>query len=455
MPILNSSLAFAATLGCIAWSLVGPNGAAASVLSFVPSVPSPLRASASPMAERIAYAFPAWQYGLFSLGPVLADPEGSLYGTTSAGGDVSCNYDCGLVYKLTKTRRGYVESILHDFTGSPDGEVPSGNLIADANGALYGTTINGGFVGKGCLPGCGTVYKLTPSRSGYSEAILYMFKYGKDGAYPQAGLVSDLNGALYGTTIYGGDPSCTDRCGTVFKLTPAGSSYHETIIHRFLFNHADGVWPASNLVVDAKGNLFGTTLYGGSGHCGSGCGTVFELSPTRGGYVEHVIYSFQGGGDGGYADAGLVADQAGGFYGTTMFGGLSERACDEFGCGTVFRLSRSRSSYSHAVLYDFQSGSDGQWPMAAVTIGSHGKLFGTTKYGGCPTDDECGTVFELIPSGSSYAEKVLHAFTGSPDGLWPEAELTITKGGMLYGTTNTGGNSCNCGIIFMVDPDPA
>jgi len=404
-------------------------------------------------SERVLYAFPYPSLGEFPLGPVVEDAEESLYGTTSSGGSATCNNDCGLVFKLTNGPSGYAEVVLHDFEGVPDGLGPVGTLILDNGGAVYGATAGGGTVEQNFPGGAGTIYKLAPFGSGYSVEILHAFKYGRDGARPQAGLIADATGALYGTTLYGGDPGCTERCGTVFKLSPAGSGYKEAVIHRFKADGIDGVWPLSNLIIDSRGNLFGSTIYGGDGPhsaCGSGCGTVYELVPTSHGYVERVIYSFQGGADGKEPLASLALDRRGDLFGAASSGGSNSKACDPL-CGTVFRLSPSGSTYRFTLLYQFLGGSDGSYPVAGLLIGGGGTLFGTTARGGNGCfGNQCGTVFELVKSGSTYRERLVHVFTGEPDGAEPETSLTTSTRGNLIGTTYGGGSLSWGGTVFSV-----
>lgn len=410
--------------------------------------------------EVLIYEFPDVPDGAEPNGPVVADADGDLYGSTLFGGSTSCNFDCGLIFKLVKGPAGYIEDVLHSFTGNPDGSAPIGNLILDRSGALYGVTGGGGNREPG-FAGAGTVYKLTPSTSGYGETILYTFTAGADGAGPVGGLVADSRGALFGTTLYGGDTLCQNGCGTVFQLIPHGSTYRERVIHRFTYNGIDGIFPEAALIIDNKGNLFGTTAYGGSGtrdtggdgpqkSCGVGCGTVFELSPTRHGYAERIIYNFQGGADGRAPLAPLVLDAQGGLYGTASSNGSDSKVCDLL-CGTVFRLRPLGAQYSMTVLHQFVGGTDGNYPLAGLVMGSKGHLFGTTSRGGggCNFGNSCGAVFALTPSAAGYTESILHAFRGAADGAEPEASLIIDHGA-LYGTTTSGGTQCNCGAVFKI-----
>jgi uncharacterized repeat protein (TIGR03803 family) len=193
---------------------------------------------------------------------------------------------------------------LHSFTGSNgDGKDPLAGLIADASGNLYGTTFKGGG-SRNCYDGCGTVFKLTPTGT---ETVLYSFTSSGDGANPDAGLIADASGNLYGTTHNGGSPNCPYRCSTVFKVTPAGT---ETVVYSFTGSF-DGSGPRGGLIADASGNLYGTTYQGGK----YGFGTVFKVTPSG---SETVLYSFSDGSDGGEPYAGLIADASGNLYGTSQ-----------------------------------------------------------------------------------------------------------------------------------------
>src|SRR5277367_6000348 len=209
--------------------------------------------------------------GLDGAGPlygVIADKTGALYGTTVLGGDVGG----GSVFKLTPKKAGYSETVLYGFQGGADGEAPFGGLVADKTGALYGVTLEGG--NGECLAGCGTVFKLTPKKSGYTKSTIYSFGPGTDASTPLGTLVLDKKGALYGVAQYGG----TRNEGAVFKLAPNKSSYSESVIYSFR-GGADGNFPQAGLAIDKQGSLYGTTFYGGTGSCDGGCGTVFRLAP--------------------------------------------------------------------------------------------------------------------------------------------------------------------------------
>jgi uncharacterized repeat protein (TIGR03803 family) len=275
---------------------------------------------------------------------------------------------------------------------------------------------------------------------------LYTFTGGSDGANPRAGLIADAAGNLYGTTISGG-VSCGELphgCGTVFQLTPSGTL---NVLHSF--TGSDGSQPFAALVADAAGTLYGTTYGGGAtASCDppNGCGTVFKLAPSG---ILTVLYSFTGSSDGAYPFGALVADAAGNLYGTTTLGGATASCNPPSGCGTVFELVASGSL---TVLHSFTGffGSDGSSPYAGLIADATGNLYGTTFGGGAYGH---GTVFELAPSGILT---VLYSFTGDSDGAYPYASLIADATGNLYGSTTLGGAtaSCNppygCGTVFQL-----
>lgn len=382
---------------------------------------------------RVLYRFAGGRDGA-GPGGALIDLNGTLYGTTGAGGGhPQCGYGhgCGTVYSLSATG---AEMVLHRFAGGSDGWAPVAGLI-NVNGTLYGTTRYGG--GSGCVEyfGCGTVYTITPG--GHEKVIFDFDNYG-NGTQPFARLI-DVKGTLYGTTWHGG----TSNNGTVFSLSKSGV---ETVLHSF-GGAPDGALPYGDLI-DVKGTLYGTTWAGGSG-CGSsgGCGTVFSIT-TAG--VEKVIYSFAGGSDGSYPNAGLTAVN-GMMYGTT-----SPFLCcsSQTGWGTVYRVS---TNGAEKVLHHFGRGSDGAQPIAGLT-NVHGTLYGTTERGGsgsaCGPGSSgypggCGTVFSIATEGK---EQVLHSFDGT-DGELPQGELLYVSG-TLYGTAGAGGRlkcgsyASGCGTVF-------
>jgi uncharacterized repeat protein (TIGR03803 family) len=262
-----------------------------------------------------------------------------------------------------------------------------------------------------------------------NQRILYAFERKGDGGSPQASLFLSAKGDLYGTTFLGGDPSCS--CGTVFKLFLDGQF---APLHQF--TGTDGANPAAGLIADGNGSLYGTTSQGGGGP--SSKGTVFKLTPPTeqpGHWTETTLHTFTGGEDGASPYGGLVVDKAGNLYGTTNRGGASNH-------GTVFLLD---ATGKEAVLYSFTGSPDGAYPYGWLVHDDSGNLYGTTFEGG---DSNYGTVFKLDATGK---ETVLHSFARGADGAYPNAGLILDANGILYGTTNGGGNETDDGVIFTVD----
>jgi len=347
------------------------------------------------------------------------------------------------------------EKVLHNFGNGADGDIPYSTLISDATGNLYGTTLYGGG-SMNCPVGCGTVFELTPGTTGkWKEKVLYSFIGNGDGYYPQAGLILDTSGNLYGTTFNGGTfDDCSDGCGTVFQLAPgAHGKWTEKVLHSFNANGTDGTGPADSLILDAAGNLYGTTWAGGGTGCsnGWGCGTVFQLAPGGGGtWTESVLYSFCPSSectDGATPFASLIFDGAGNLFGTTSAGG--NPICSS-GCGVVFRLTmNSGGTWTEKVLHSFGKGKDAANPYASLIFDAHGNLYGTTYQGGTYN---AGTVYQLTPGvGGTWTEKVLHSFGKGTDGDNSYASLIFDKAGNLYGTT-AGGGTLGAGTAFKLSP---
>lgn len=380
----------------------------------------------------------------------LIDVNGTLYGTTAAGGNSGCyGYGCGTVFSVDPDTGA--ETVLYSFCASKrcaDGAIPGAGLLA-VNGTLYGTTQLGGQ-GKSCRSkeGCGTVFSLDPGTG--AEKVLYSFcsrRRCKDGFEPSALIAA--KGRLYGTTFVGG----LGQSGTVFSIDPVTGA--ERVVHYFCSqeNCADGANPNAGLVA-VKGLLYGATTGGGNSGCrhfSIGCGMLFSLDP--GTDAETVLYTFcsqQNCTDGGNPAATLIAAN-GKLYGTTYDGGVA--GCVDDGCGTVFSFDPGKGV--ETVLYAFcqqQDCPDGALPLAGV-IDVKGTLYGTTAYGGrtgCPQTGDCGTVFSLDPG--TGTETVLHAFCSlknCADGWAPEAGLVAVKG-TLYGTTYEGGAN-NDGTVFAIE----
>lgn len=296
--------------------------------------------------------------------------DGSFYGPSGGGAD-----GYGTVYRLQpplspcKTVLCYWNvTVLYNFTAGPDGHGPNDHLIFDSTGNIYGTTETGGAYGYG------TVFKLTHSSGGWSETTLYSFMAGDDGNFPVDGVVMDAAGNLYGTTRFGGINNCSDGCGTVFEVSPSGSGWTEQVIYRFQGNE-DAYLPYGGVILDPAGNLYGATYEGGQGESG----VVYELSPSGAGWNYTALYNLTGNAGGAWGR--IARDSAGNLYGTTIFP------------GTLFKLSFSGGHWVYTDLHDF-SNDDGTYAKSSVVIDAHGNIYGTSTAGG---RDEQGTAWEYVP----------------------------------------------------------
>jgi uncharacterized repeat protein (TIGR03803 family) len=407
--------------------------------------------------EKVLYTFTGGNDGGLPVAGLIFDASGNLYGTTGGGGSPTCEggNGCGTVFELTaKTGGGWTEKVLYTFTGGSDGWAPEIALIFDSNGNLYGTALAGGN-NVACTLGCGTVFELRPNGDGtWTETTIHSFAGGRGGQSPNAPLIFDQSGNLYGTTYYGGGASCNVGCGTVFELTPNAGRWTHTVLHRFTGN--DGANPRGGVILDKAGDLYGTTEGGGGNGCsGHGCGTVFRLRRSTLRWKESVLYRFSGDSDGAFPEAGLVQDMAGNLYGTTDQGG--DMRCSVFGgagCGTVFKMHSSNGKWKQSVLHSFAGGKDGTNPLGGV-IFYNASLFGMTNVGGgngCNGGNGCGTVFELKHSKACWREKILHRFTGGKDGSHPVwGSPVFDAAGNLYGTTSNGGPD-DQGTVFEATP---
>jgi len=404
--------------------------------------------------ESVLYTFPGIPSDAGFQSPNLSafDSSGNLYGFTQGGGAGVCTY-CGSVFELTPNGNGsWTENDLWDFTAQSDGDFPTAVVLGPA-GQVYGTN-----TGQTGYPGLASkIFELTPQSGMWAITVLFTFAI-TDGENPYAGLVFDSAGNLYGTTYFGG----TNAVGSVFKMSPLGNAWKETMIYSFGPASTSSYYSAnpSSLIVDSKGNLYGTAENGGASQFGS----VFELSPQPGGaWSETDLFSFQ------VVDAkplgGVIFDSAGRLYGVTLAGGTH-------GLGSIFQLAQDSSgTWQMTVIHDFTGyPSDGAHPAAGLIFDSAGNLYGTTERGGsgvCTSKsitEGCGTVFELSYVAGAWKETVVYSFQGTPgnDGANPTANLIFDASGNLYGTTFNGGlqnYNCydaiyfdGCGTVFKLSP---
>ncbi len=342
----------------------------------------------------------------------------------------------GTIFELTPGAHGWNLNTLHTFDGYHGG-TPNGGLIFDAAGNFYGTALGGPGLQDG-----GVVYEMTRKASGWTFNVLYDFclqYHCPDGGTPQSGVILDASGNLYGTTAGGGEYGY----GIVFELTSVSGGWNETILHSF--NYADGGSPYAAVIFDKTGDLYGTTFSGGA----YGGGSVFTLKPASGGgWNEHVLYSFCPGGfpckDGVGPYAGVSLDRSGNLYGTTTQGGGN--TCGETHCGTIFKLTRTQNGgWKHTVLYAFPNAGNGSFPTGGVIIDKTGNLYGATVAGGIGgCSGGCGVAYKLAPSASGkWTYTVLHSFDGA-DGAQPLGGLIFDGKGNLYGTAYS--------VVFEITP---
>jgi len=386
---------------------------------------------------------------------------------------------------LTLASQAQTLTVLHPFSNQGDGNEPMAGVRLDRAGNVYGTTISGGSGGKG------TVWRLSPKNGGWIFTPLYSFHGGTDGNSPWSKVTIGPDGALYGTTLMGGGNGCGGQgCGIIFKLTPPPSfcqnilcTWTETILHHFDDDPSQASSPYAAVVFDSAGNMYGTTGGGGGGCYGYGCGVVYEMTPSGGGWTFNVIYNFSSG-DGALPMAGVTLDPSGNLYGTTEYGGYS--------FGNVYRLLRSAGGWTYTLLYAFTDGADGGGPTNEVILDQAGNIYGDNTQAGA----NGGVVWELTPSGGSYNFTViaspyccltagvsrdaagnlyvvtwsggqnqtgaiyemsysggtwtvtnLHSF-GDHDGAFAYSDVAFDASGNLYGTTTSGGTG-NDGTVWQ------
>jgi len=380
---------------------------------------------------RVLHAFGQGQDGAGTWGSLILDRNGNLYGTTSGGG-LRAN---GTVFELTPRANGkWHETILYSFKNDGvDGCVSTAGLTFDASGAIYGTSQRCGAYGYG------TVFSLSPGSSGWTESVLHSFDL-TDGARPYGGVVIAPGGNVYGTA------------DIVFALAPGSDGWTESVIDDFS-RHNDGNGPYAGLILDASGVLYGTTKYGGAHNAGIVYELKPTVDGSWKERILHSFCpaGFPCA-DGAVPGLGALAmDQAGNLYGTTIAGGANCGCggCDS--CGVIYKLTRGpHGHWTETALYNFKADSTGHGPGAGVVRDEAGNLYGTTIYGGSP-QCSCGVVYKFSPSkNGKWTYTVLHRFVGS-DGAQPDANLTLDNKGNLFGTTATGGAG-GAGVVFEITP---
>jgi len=383
----------------------------------------------------VLHTFTGGQDGGIPQAGLTLDRQGNLYGTTQGGG----GHSYGAVFKLTHKNSAWVFSPLYGFTAGNDGHFPFYGVVFGPNGTLYGATAQGGD------DNFGTVFNLKPPATScksilcpWLETVLYSFTGGSDGASPEAGsnLIFDQAGNIYGTTYLGGV-----HYGTVYQLAKSGNSWTQSVLHTFAAS-GDGKFPLHNVVFDSDGNLYGTTESGGASSADSG--TVYQLVPSGSGWTENILVNFTtSGAAGSQPTAGLIVDQSGNLYGATSTGGPG-------GGGTVFELSPSGGGWTFNVLYKL-SGHDcnpyNGGPYGNLLMDKSGALYGTTVCGGA---NSAGSVFKLTLSGGVWTYTSLHDFNGLSDGAKPFGDLVMDANGNLYGTASAGAGGF--GTVWEITP---
>ncbi len=390
-------------------------------------------AAAAPIVTALAespttlYSFTAPPNGVRPAAGVVADKAGHLFGTTYTG---AAN-GTGTVYELfppTKNGASWSEKALHRFSGQLRGHYPQSALTLDADGNLYGVTANGS------INDAGTVFALIkPAQTGkpWIEKLLLAFNGKKIGGTPYGGVVFGPGGNLYGTAGYGGDHGA----GIVFMLhrnESAKTGWTETVLYSFS-NGSDGGYPYSVPTFDAAGNMYGTTLNGGN----AGNGVVFKLLPPTSGtaWTEQVLHSFDASTDGNFPRTGVILDANGNLYGTTENGGAFGWGT----VFEVSPPTGGSTTWTETVLHDFDFGTDGGDPgQSTLVLDSSGNLYGTTEVGGTPKG---GIAFKLSPpsgGATTWTETILTSF---PSGTQPESGFIVTADGKLTGTTFFGGTN--------------
>jgi len=293
--------------------------------------------------------------------------------------------------------------------------------------------------------GCGTVFELTPSPGiakasivPWNEIVLHLFTGGSDGGNPQGNLTFDQSGNMYGTAGGGGNQNCWGGCGVIYKLSPSDGGWTETVLYPFQ-GKDDGMNPGGGVVFDSSGNLYGES----AGAYGNGYGAIYQLSPSGSDWTEQIIYTFTANDDGFAPAGGLIVDSSGNLYGTTASGGHYYH-----GGGTVFQLTpRSDGGWTFTTLYRL-SGERNCGPKDRLFMDASGNLYGTTY---CDGDEAIGSVFKLTPSDGNWTYTSLHDFTGGSDGLYPRSGVILDAKGDLYGTAS-GGGTYNYGLVWQITP---
>lgn len=388
---------------------------------------------------RVLHTFQGGKDGARPWATLLLDNKtGTLYGATEDGGNQLCqNYfqtGCGTIFSLSPSGKGWKETVLYRFQGGSDGGHPRAPLAPRPDGYFYSTTTSGGGGNQG---GIGTAFRINPGT--WKEEVIFRFPSSQKGAYPQGAIAFDRKGNLYGLTPNGG------TSGVAFELIPNPvGEWQEVVLY-------DNVGlPYAGVIIDDLGHLYGTTDDNGVFNEGS----VFELSHGKLGWQFTNLYSFQSSFGGGVQPGDLTADKRGNLFG---FAGDAGTGCYIYGCGTVFEMTRSGGGWQEKTLYQFKDLADGWGPgYGAPAFDRAGILYGTTQGGG---KHGSGTVFKLSPGKGGWQKTTLYSFAGGAGGAEPIGGLVVDQHGTIFGTTyfggKRGGTTCKkqgCGIVFEITP---
>jgi len=396
--------------------------------------------SAQAQSFTILHNFTGGADGTDPYAGLTIDSSGRLYGTTV--GTDECYAGCGTVYTVSRRGSGWIFTSLYAFQGGDDGSAPVSTVTIAADGSLYGTTLRGGGT-ESCFGGrgCGTIYHLQPPAEfcasvscPWHDTVLYSFQGFPDLMTPGSEVVFDQQGNIFGTADYGGPQEGSLGYGGIYELTPSQGQWIYHMVYELTY--ASGCNPLGAILRDQAGNIFGTAQ-----QCGAhnNLGTAYELSPSGSGWTASVLYSFgQTQTDGEQPVIGLISDSAGNFYGTTPYGGPS-------GAGEVFELSPTAGGYSYSVLYGNFTGSYG--PATKLVMDGAGNLYGAQYEGGAHNQ---GMIFKLTPGSGGWMLTDLHDFNGT-DGTEPGVNMVLDRNGNLYGTARYGG-SFGDGVVWELTP---
>jgi uncharacterized repeat protein (TIGR03803 family) len=386
----------------------------------------------------VLHNFTDGQDGRYPLAGVSIDKAGNLYGTASGGGSAGG----GTVFKLSHKGSGWTFTPLYSFLGADDGAEPYARVVFGPDRSLYGTTNSAANLGCFQGYGCGTVFNLRPPPSAcktalcpWSETVLYSFTGGSDGGNPWgADLVFDQVGSLYGTTAFGGKAGCSATgCGVVYKLTPSSGGWTETVLYSFTGGN-DGGNPAGGVIFDQAGNLYGVTTDSGP----SRQGTVYELTPSGSGWTENTIFDPQNF-YGSQPIGGLVFDVYGNLFGATSRDSVNL----PWYPGTLFEIGKLSGNWILRYAYDFS----GDHPVSGVTADGAGNLYGNA-YADPGNQGVPSLVYKLEPSNGSWSFGFVYEF---PQGTIPSGVVVVDASGNIYGTTQNGGEY-GFGVVWEITP---